>query len=270
MKEMKRTIYILLLGGLSLLMAASCKKQSLLTYNASNNIYFNYISDTAPTRYSDTVNITFAFSGSSVTDTVFNLPVAVTGSASNKDRVFEMTVDPASTAVASTDYVLPGSFLVHAGRLIDTISILFKRTAAIKISPVSLVLQLKENDQFRTQFPYRGTLGNSLSFIDPTDTIQVETFKVNLSDMLQAGPYWSGYSYYFGDFSEKKVRLMNQITGMPLDFWSVDSYSSTQQQASTLYYGGFMARYLSDQAYQGNILFEADGITKMTMGSYFQ
>jgi hypothetical protein len=251
-------------------MAASCKKQSLLTYNASDNIYFNYIADTAPIRYSDTVNITFAFSNSSVTDTVFHLPVAVTGQASTKDRVFEVTVDPASTAAASTDYVLPGSFLVHAGRLTDSISILFKRTDILKTSSVSLVLQLKENDQFRTQFPYRGRYGNDLTNIAPTDTIQVETFKVNLSDMLQAGPYWSGYSYYFGDFSEKKVRLMNQVTGMPLDFWSVDSYSSTQQQANTLYYGGFMARYLSDQAYQGNIIFEADGITKMTMGGYFQ
>lgn len=267
---MKRTIYILLLGGLSLLMAASCKKQSLLTYNASDNIYFNYIYDTAPIRYSDTVNITFAFSASSVTDTVFNLPVAVTGTASNKDRAFEVTVDPASTAVVSTDYVLPSSFLIHAGKLIDTISILFKRTAAIKSSSVSLLLHLKENDQFKTQFPYRGMLGNDLYSIDPGDTIQVETFKVNLSDMLQAGPYWSEYSYYFGDFSEKKVRLMNQIAGMPLDFWSVSSYSSTQQQANTLYYGGFTARYLSDQAYQGNIIFEADGITKMAMGDYFQ
>jgi hypothetical protein len=30
-----------------------------------------------------------------------------------------------------------------------------------------------------------------------------------------------------------------------------------------------MYRYLSDQAFQGNTIFEADGVTPMNMGSYF-
>jgi len=90
-----------------------------------------------------------------------------------------------------------------------------------------------------------------------------------MSDQLQAGPYWSSYSYYFGEFSEKKVRLINQIAGMPLDYWSVELYSSSQHQSNALYYAGLTFRYLSDQAYNGNTIFEADGVTPLRMGSYF-
>ncbi len=267
---MKTSIYYLLIGGLALLSVTACKKSSLISYNASDNIYFNLIADTDPIRYADTANVTFAFSSSSVTDTVFKLPVAVTGVAGKTDREFALSVDANSTADASTDYVLPSSFIVHAGRLTDTIPILFRRTPAIRTSSVFLALRLKDNTQFKAQFSYRSLVGNDLTVIPPGDTIQMETFKITLSDMLQAGPYWNEYDQYFGVFSEKKVRLMNQIAGMPLDFWSVDIYSSQQQQANSLYYGGFTYRYLSDQAYQGNTIFEADGVTPMTMGDYFQ
>ncbi len=267
---MKRFIYNLLLGGLALLSVTACKKSSLITYNASDNIYFNLITDTDPIHYADTANVTFAFSNSSVTDTIFRLPVAVTGVASRTDREFALSVDANSTATASTDYVLPSSFIVHAGRLIDTIPILFRRTAAIRTSSVLLALRLEDNARFKAQFSYRSGLGNDLTVIPAGDTIQMETFRITLSDMLQAGPYWNEYDQYFGEFSEKKVRLMNQIAGMPLDFWSVDLYSIPQQKADALYYGGFTYRYLSDQAYQGNTIFEADGLTPMTMGDYFQ
>lgn len=260
---------MLILSALGLLLGTSCKKQSLITYNASDNIYFNFISGIEPVRYSDSVNITFAFSPDAVQDTIVKIPVQVTGVASKTDRAFEVTVDPNSTAVASTDYILPTAFVVHAGQTSDTIPIKFKRTAAIKTQSVFLALRLKANDQFKTQLQYRSMFAIEMNNIGPADTSQMQTFRVILSDMLQAGPYWNNYSYYFGDFSEKKVRLMNQIVGMPLDFWSVD-ISSQAQQANTLYYGGFTYRYLSDQAYQGNTIFEADGVTAMKMGEYFQ
>jgi hypothetical protein len=267
---MKKIIYGSLFGGLVILLVTSCKKATLTHYNAADNIYFNFISDTDPVRYADTTNVTFAFSNSSVTDTVFHLPVAVTGLAGTTDRTFGLTVDGSSTAVAGTDYVLPSSLLIHAGHIVDTIPIQFKRTAAIRTKAVVLFLRLRANDQFKTQLTFRSrSSSDQLLYIAPGDTIAMQTFKMILSDMLQAGPYWTNYSYYFGDFSEKKVRLMNQVSGMPLDFWSVDLYSTQQQQSNALYYGGLMYRYLSDQAFGGNTIFEADGVTPMTMGSYF-
>jgi len=267
---MKRSFYILIPVAFLLLFVSACKKGSLMTYDASDNIYFNYVASLDPVTYSDTVNLTFAFSANTVQDTLLKIPVAVTGTAKKTDRNFSVTVDPNSTAAASTDYVLPSSFLVHAGKIEDTISILFKRTAAIKVAPVFLTLRLRENDQFKTQLIYRSRRQNQTNNIEPGDSSRMQTFKVNLSDMLQEGPYWDNYHYYFGDFSEKKVRLINQLTGMPLDFWSTDLYSSNEQLVNAIYYGGFTFRYLSDQAYNGNIILEADGITPMTMGANFQ
>ncbi len=269
---MKRSFNILILAAFTLLLAASCKKDKLMTYNASDNIYFNYTYKSPGTDfpyYVDSVNLTFAFSPDTKEDSILRLPVAVTGTAKNTDRVFDVTVDPDATAMASTDYVLPSSLVVHAGRTIDTMLVTLKRTTALKTNTLFFTMRLKANDQFKTQIQYRSRNSGELTYIAPGDTSATQFFKVIMSDQLQAGPYWGNYSYDFGDFSEKKVRLMNEIAGMPLDFWSVDISVSQQQQANALYYAGFMNRYLNDQAYSGHPIFEADGVTLMTMGDYF-
>jgi hypothetical protein len=266
---MKTSFNILILA---LLMAASCKKETLMTYNASDNIYFNYtyLTTSGPMYYADSLSVTFAFSDSTHQDSVLRIPVAITGTAKSTDRNFDVTVDAGATAMASTDYVLPASFIVHAGRTTDTILLTLKRTLALKTNTLFFTLRLKENNEFKTQIQYRSRVSNDLTFIAAGDTSSTQTFKVLISDQLVAGTYWSSYNYYFGDFSEKKVRLMNQIAGMPLDFWSVDLYSSDQQSNNAPYYAGLTFRYLSDQAYNGNAIFEADGVTPMTMGGYFQ
>lgn len=243
-----------------------------MTYNASDNIYFNYTYKvpSGPVYYADSLNLTFAFSDDTQKDSVLLLPVAVTGSAKNTDRSFDVTVDPGATAMAATDYVLPATFTVRAGRTIDTIPLTLKRTAALKTNTLFFILRLTANDQFQTQIKYRSRVSDDLRFIRPGDTSLTQTFKVWMSDKLEAGPYWSSYEYYFGEFSEKKVRLINEIAGMPLDFWSIDLYTSSQHQANALYYSGLMFRYLSDLGYNGNTIFEADGVTPMTMGYYFR
>jgi len=266
---MKRSFNILILV---FLMAASCKKETLMTYNASDNIYFNYTykAPSGPVYYTDSLNVTFAFSDSTHKDSVLRIPVAITGTAKSTDRNFDVTVDPNSTAMAATDYVLPSTFVLHAGRTTDTILVTLKRTLPLRTNTLFFTLRLKANDQFKTQIMYRSRVSTDIRFIAAGDTSQTQTFKVLMSDKLEAGQYWSSYTYYFGDFSEKKVRLINEIAGMPLDFWSIDLYSSSQHQANALYYGGLTFRYLSDQAYSGNAVFEADGVTPMTMGYYFK
>jgi hypothetical protein len=264
---MKRFLILALI-----LLAASCKKETLMTYNASDNIYFNYtyLTQSGPMYYADSLNVTFAFTDSTHKDSILRIPVAITGTAKSTDRNFDVSVDAGATAMASTDYVLPSTFVVHAGRTTDTIPVTLKRTVALKTNTLFFTLRLKANDQFKTQIQYRSRTSNDISYIAPGDTSQTQTFKVLMSDQLQAGPYWDSYSYYFGNFSEKKVRLMNQIAGMPLDFWSIDLYTSDQQSNNALFYAGLTYRYLSDKAYNGNPIFEADGVTPMTMGSYFQ
>ena len=270
---MKR-IYVYFCCILALLSLPGCKKEGLMTYNASDNIYFNYIVGANPAtftlgNYADSAVFSFAFSRASLTDTLLPVPVKVTGLAQNVDRTFSLSVDPSSTASVNTHYELPSSFVIHAGKTIDTTYIKLKRAADLKTKEVNLLLRLVANDQFKTQLLFRPKQVNSLTAIpiDPRDTVRMQTLKIIFSDKLSAGPYWdSDYWYHFGTFSEKKVRLINQIVGMPLDFWSVPANISTEQTFNRSYYSGFTARYLSDQAAAGNIILEADGITPMKMG----
>lgn len=269
---MKKIFCTFLAGGL--LLSASCKKEALLTYKAEDSIYFKYIVGARNDGYTlgrfvDGLDLTFSFSDASVTDSILAIPVAVSGVASNHDRAYRLTVDPASTARPNQHYELPASFLIKAGQVDDTIRIRFKRTADIKTSLLSMKLALQENDQFNTKIQFRpGTVSNQTQFGN-NDTVQATTFQVTIGDMLSAGPYWATqYEYTFGTFSEKKVRLMNQITGMPLSFWSKPA-NTAQDRSEMVYYGGLMARYLSDQAFAGNIILEADGITPMRMGARF-
>lgn len=270
---MKRSFYTFLAGGL-LLMGASCKKDPLLTYKAADSIYFNFLTGVDPVnnnlgQYTDSLDLTFSFSDASVTDSIVNIPVAVTGVARDYDRTFNLEVDPASTAKPGGNYELPAAFLLRAGKVEDSIRIRVKRAPELKTSMLTLLLKLKENDQFKTQYLFRPRQGNSQTNIRDQDTIWTTTFKVKMGDMLAPGPYWaSSYHYFFGDFSEKKVRLMNQVAGMPLSFWSKPA-NTAQDRSEIAYYGGFMARYLSDQAIAGNLILEDDGITPMKMGSRF-
>lgn len=272
---MNRSLYTFLAGGILLITGAACKKEALLTYKSDDNIYFNFIEGTNPAtndlgRHQDSLDITFSFDDASITDTIINIPVAVTGEASSQNRNFTLVADPASTAKAGTDYELPSSYVIRAGLIQDTISIRFKRTPALKTNVLSLLLSLEDNDQFKTNLLYRNRSPMSQSSpIYTTDTVKMKTFKITLGDMLAAGPYWSSYyEYSFGTFSEKKVRLMNQIVGMPLSFWSKPA-NTAQERSDIAYYGSFTARYLSDQAYAGNTIYEADGITPMKMGFRF-
>ena len=270
---MKRSFYTFLAGSL-LLMGSSCKKEALLTYKADNNIYFSYIIGADPATdywglYTDTLDFTFSFSDASVTDSTLLLPVGVTGVASSEDRTFNLAVDPASTAKPGLNYEVPSSLQVKAGRTSDTIRIRIYRTPELKTTAVSLLLSLQENDQFKTQVQFRPRSPRSPTNISDGDSVKTTTFKLSIADMLAAGPYWAQhYQYSFGNFSEKKVRLMNQVTGMPLSFWS-KPLNTAQERSEAAYYGGFFARYLSDQAFAGNTIFEDDGITPMKMGSQF-
>ncbi|QEC42852.1 DUF4843 domain-containing protein [Pseudobacter ginsenosidimutans] len=270
---MKQVIYAFL-AGIPLLIASSCKKEALMKYKSADNIYFNYLVGVDPANnnlgyYIDSIDLTFSFSDASVQDSILNIPIGVTGVASDHDRSFNLTIDPSSTAKSGLNYELPESFLIRAGKIEDTIRIKVNRTPELKTSMLTLMLTLRENDQFKTQFKFRPRQGNSQTNIRDQDTIWTTTFKLRMADMLAAGPYWDTYYiWHFGTFSEKKVRLMNQVTGMPLSLWSKQA-ETPQERSEITYYAGFMARYLKDQAAAGNTILDEDGITPMKMADRY-
>jgi len=251
---MKRSLIIPLI-----ILAAACKREPLLTYNTSDNLYFNY---KAGFQYVDTLDVSFAYSDASVKETIVALPLAVTGTPATADRQFNLVADPASTAVAGTHYELP-QLVIRAGKVQDTLFLKLKRAADLSTGTKKIMLQLQSNEFFHTDLQFR-TVGGSV-----IDTINMLKFSITVSDILSAGPYWETiYKPYFGNFSLKKVKFIHDLVGMPLDFWSI-AQPNNKQRAEAIYYASVTGRYLAEQASLGNTILDEDG-TPMLMGPAYQ
>ncbi|UAY55706.1 DUF4843 domain-containing protein [Arachidicoccus terrestris] len=254
---MKQIFTVVLAFGI---IAVACKKEEIMTYDAPDNIYFNYVPANAPL---DTVGIAFGFSPASVKDTVYKVPLKCTGPVSTHDRTFSVAVDTGTTAVEGTHYILPSSFVFHANQLTDSLPVTIYRTADMQSEPIILRLKLVPSADF--QVKVETTVDNF------GDTINLTGFGIHITDMVVPGPYWTNvFQQYFGAFSTKKVALINQVTGMPLDYyitgWLTDFYLSSRCS----YWAIKMANYLNQQKAAGNAVYEADGATPMTMGTSYQ
>jgi hypothetical protein len=242
------------------LLVAGCKKDTIFTYNAFDNVYFNYLSQGQPL---DTAEVTFAYSPVSVTDTIFKVPLTVIGLASDHDRTYSVSTDTGTTAVSGKHFTLPDTFIFHAHQLVDSLPVRIIRTADLQTQAVILRIKLESTNDLHADMKTVTTLfGNEINLV---------SFKMNISDILGPGQYWTNvFVTYFGTFSVKKVRLINQITGMPLNYYSTGWLPDLNLSARASFYAISTARYLSDQKAAGNIIFEDDGITPMTMGAAYQ
>ena len=253
---MKRTLLYISI----LLLAAACKREALTTYDVKDNVYFN--NQAGSGNFVDTADFTFAYSDASVTDTIIRVSFGVTGLPAATDRSFDVVVDPASTAVAGTHYELP-SFVFRAGRVVDTMNIKLLRTLDLATSTKKLVLHLRPNESFNTALLYR-VMGMSVF-----DTVSIITFAITTSDIMNSGPAWDDtYARFFGTFSLIKMRMIHDLLGMPLNFWSTATLTSAQTPQA-IYYASTMGRYLNDQASQGNVILDEDG-APMKMAAAYQ
>ncbi len=244
---MKKLTYILL-PVILLSVLYSCNKESLITYNVADNIYFKFDSST------DSLDVSFAFSGTSVQDSIVKIPVHVTGVPADQDRTFVIEADPVSTAVENTHYFLPKTFVIHTGLVTDSIPIKLIRAEDLQSRVVRLILTLKTGGDFNAD-------------LEAEDWRIRKTYRITVSDMLTAGSFWGSLNQYFGSFSVKKVQLLHEVTGMPLEFIAA---TSPNYWIVAQYYALIMNRYLLDQIDEGNPVYEEDGVTLMTMGSAVQ
>lgn len=258
MKKIKLLFAVMALFAVGLI--ASCKKDTLLTYSIADNIYFRY----APSNnLASSATITFGYSPLSVTDSTFKIPVTITGTASSTDRTYNILVDTGTTAVAGKHYVLPTSFVFRKNLYTDTLKVKFLRTADEKTAAVSLRLTLQPTNDLHTDL--------KILTVNNTST-SVNTFKMYISDILVKDPtyYDNSFAPYFGVWSAKKMYLINQITGMPLNYLTILAFYDAQYTAKLSYYAITMTNYLNAQKAAGHTVYEDDGTTVMTMGPNYQ
>ncbi|HWW41014.1 DUF4843 domain-containing protein [Pedobacter sp.] len=245
------TIFLLLLIGSVMV---SCKK-GLETYDGQASIYFaNAVESIDKKPVSDSTVISFAFAGETVKDSVLKLVVRATGATTSADRVYNLVIDPSSTLAKQQQYeILNQKFIIPANKVADTLRIRLKRTKEMQDKDFKLVLNLIENDQFKTLMQstvLNSSTGKKLSYIKQI---------VWVNDILKQPKLW--FDFYFGTFSRKKIFLMAEV--MNFNISELDTYDTPI--AKVLYYGGFMQRYLNEMKADGKTIYDEDG-SEMTMG----
>ena len=240
---------------ISVIRVNACKKENIPTFDAAPSIYFIATSHLSPKTVTDSTLATFGYAADNVTDTVVSLLVNVLGKTASVDRVYKVVVlDSRTTAKAGFNYDLPQNPVIRAGFSTDSLNITIHRTPDILYNPLTLVLQLEPNENFKTDMTM-----DSLDAISGKP-VYYTIFRVIMQDGLTKPWLWSQASYYFGTFSPKKLKLIHTVTGMPLD-----ALSSYDYYANWTFWATMTNRYLLDQKAAGTPVLEDDG-TPMTMG----
>jgi uncharacterized protein YpmS len=213
----------------------------------------------------DTTVVTFAYSSTSIKDSVFAIPVSVMGNVVKTDRSYKVVVADSSTAQAGVQYdALQDTFKIHAGRVVDTLKIKLHRTVDLQTTPVNIILLLQPNSNFNTDIQSRITnsiTGASFSYIK---------YKIVLNDVLTQPKYW--LSSYMGTFSRKKIYTTASVLNVPVATMLDILQNNTGSVAisSQNFWGRSMQIYLNQQKAAGTPVYEDDGTTLMLMGPSVQ
>jgi hypothetical protein len=194
MKLLNSKLAILLLLVLA---TVSCEK-NIGTYSNDPRVYFfERATDASQTRITYK-SFTFLTLPLDVVKDTFLVRVKIMGDKSSTDRVIRgRTIATGTTAIAGQHYDFIDG-LVKADSIYGYLPVVLRRTADIKINPVSLVLGIADTKDFK-----RGVGEDSV-------------FTISWSDNVVKPANWDGLislSYYFGTYSAAKWRFIISVTG---------------------------------------------------------
>lgn len=234
---------------------AACSSE-IDTYHGESGVYF------AMREVVSTVNVDTLYRESSSlpfivtdkTDSVFNLRVKILGAVADYDRQVSVRVVEEMSDVQSHDYeALQSSYVLRAGEVYGVIPIHFHRTASLEGKERVLVVELIENEYF--SLPIKMWRNSSTEYVNVTRHSIVVSDKYVLLPGYRVG--------HFGPFSEKKMRLIVELSGMNLNEFNV---SLPVTLTKTI--GQKLDRYLAEMKAKGTPVYEDDGVTLMTAGEY--
>ncbi|MDQ6530073.1 DUF4843 domain-containing protein [Flavobacterium sp. LHD-85] len=247
------SITLLIITGFS-----SCTKEEIETYSGKDNIYFSpavvsYVSLNGAKVLTDSIGLSFSLDNPVITERLFKIPIAVQGKASNVDREVKIAIDPSSTAIKDTHFTIPDKIIIPAGKVVDTIRVLVKRTPDMKKNAFSLVFNLEGNEFFKTEMQTK--VINVLT----KKTMSFIQFELTFDDLLSQPKGW--VVSFLGTFSAKKFFLMCDLMNLdPIIFNQAPSSSAVGLSIPEMqYYQNFMKRYLAEQKASGNTVYEENG-----------
>ena len=166
---------------------SSCAKNEKLMYNEAASVYvYNNV---------DSSVFTFATVPVNVLEDTINVEFRIIGTPSSTDRTIKLEPRAGATAKEGYHYKV-GPAVVKANAVSTVVPIYVYRREGLKDSVVSVILDIKENEDFK--LGYLGKL----------------RYKVSISDILSKPTIWdSAWSPYFGSYSQVKFRFLLEATG---------------------------------------------------------
>ena len=218
---MKKIIINILISLPVLTVFYACNTDELMYYSKQPDVYFTDLNNPL-SRIKDTTKLSFFYI--SGTEIVAKVPISVTGTPADYDREVLVEPDPAlTTAIAGQHYeLLPA--VIPAGKVMDSILVRIFRTPELSINGevLRLALVLKPNSEFGIDF--RTALDNNTK----KEERSLIEYNIFISDVMSEPIWWKPRGFpptvpspFFGDYSNKKFRLICDVNGCPPAFFSL-------------------------------------------------
>lgn len=246
----------------------SCEKEPILYKGEENNvsgIYFYAVATTDingnPLSYTDSTTYSFQNDPESVRSRVINLNVRTLGNVSSEDRPFHLKIT-GGTAVEGIDFEkIESQYFIPAGAATLRIPIRILRTDKLLDKAITIDFQLVENEHFKLLLPNLINIGNN-------QNMDATRFRINFSEIINEPSYFNIFGpSYFGDWSVKKFKLINQIMEWKTGDWlTAGSASSPVALGRFAFAANMMKTYLENKLAEEDPVYEADGKTFMQLG----
>ena len=184
----------------------------------------------------DAISFSFVAYGSEVTEKEMLVDAQIMGEVENRDRVVNLSVDPARTTADASLYTVPSTVTIPAGAVKATFPVILKRSAALQTKTVRLYLQVAESADFKA------------------GVNEENHIKLIWSDVLQKPKNWDTLEPFFGTYSDVKYRFMlansngaGEFSTETMSWAMLNSYRILFQNALNAYNAAHPGNPLTDE-----------------------
>jgi hypothetical protein len=228
-------------------MLVSCQKDTLELFEREPDVYFQALMDNNSGAWSSSVKFNFI-----VEDELIRFyPIIATGRLSNEFRPVSVIACPDSTtAIEGIHYEIVDSLTgIWANSPRGFVAVRLKKSIEHG-REVQLRLQLEPNTHFNTEFH---TIMNNTSERKERSMLH---FNVFISNVLTKPAVWNTQAALgaLGTYSDKKYRLVIELTGLSAAFWEglIETDDGRRlQPADSFVAGALLKQYLYEQWMRG-------------------
>ncbi|WP_294081330.1 DUF4843 domain-containing protein [Proteiniphilum sp. UBA5384] len=185
----------------------------------------------------DSLDYSFAFYPSSVTETAMNMTLFIMGKTTPNDRLVKLEVVLSETTALPEQYLCPTEIKVPANTYSVPFNVVLKRTSNLSSQNVRLRIRIADSGDFKT------------------GVVEHNGFTIKWNDMLSRPRNWDELTEFFGTFSLTKFRFIIDTLGIgefdtnTMTWGQLNNYRIVMKNALTTY----------NEAHPGNPLKDENG-----------